>query len=310
MTLTSPMPNFPNRRLAGFTLIEMIVAIVLLGIISVMVAVFIRNPVMGYIDSVNRAELTDTADYTLRRIAREVRLALPNSLRVTDSGGVTYIEFILTRGGGRYRDILDGVGNPLNFQDNTSCVTTPANCQFDVVGVPSAADVPIAADDYIVVYNYGQDVAHNSYAPMDAYASCVTATGCNIAQVASVSGVTVTLKPVATRNVFSAQSPPSPSPSSRFQVVPGDVRAVTYACPSARGVMRRHANYGINSAQVTPPVGGTSAIMANNASCVVTYENNVANQRTGVLTIALTLFDSTGEESVTLLREIHLDNSP
>ena len=304
------MPIFRNRRQTGFTLIEMIVAIVLLGIISAVVAVFIRSPVMGYIDTVKRAELTDTADYTLRRIAREVRLALPNSLRVTDSGGVTYIEFILTSGGGRYRDLLDGTGIPLNFIDNTPCVATPANCQFDVVGVPSAADVPIRPNDYIVVYNFGQDVTHHSYAPLDAYASCAAAAGCNIAQVDSTSGVTVTLKPVANRNVFSAQSAPSPSPSSRFQVVPGDVRAVTYACPSVRGVMQRMANYGINFAQATPPAGGASTVMANNASCVVTYEGNVANQRTGVLTIALTLSDSAGEESVTLLREIHLDNSP
>nr|MBP9219285.1 type II secretion system protein [Sterolibacterium sp.] len=55
-------PAQPSHHLAGFTLIEMIVAIVLLGIISVMVATFIRSPVLGYVDTVRRAELTDTAD--------------------------------------------------------------------------------------------------------------------------------------------------------------------------------------------------------------------------------------------------------
>ena len=120
----------------------------------------------------------------------------------------------------------------------------------------------------------------------------------------------MTLTPVNGKNVFASQTPPSPSGSNRFQVVPGGVRAVTYACPSTRGVLTRQANYGFNFTQGTPPSGGTATVMANNASCVVTYENNVANQRTGILTIALTLFDSSGEESVTLLRQIPTDNSP
>lgn len=314
MIPSAPLPPNPSAQpshhLAGFTLIEMIVAIVLLGIISVMVATFIRSPVLGYVDTVRRAELTDTADYSLRRIAREARLALPNSMRVTTAGGVNYIEFILTRGGGRYRDVLDGAGNSLNFFDATACATTPTNCQFDVMGVASASDVPIAVGDYIVANNWGQDVAHNSFAPMDAYAPCAAAPGCNIAQVSAVAGLTVTLTPVNGKNVFASQTPPSPSGSNRFQVVPGGVRAVTYACPSARGVLTRQANYGFNFTQGTPPSGGTSTVMANNASCVITYENNVANQRTGILTIALTLFDSSGEESVTLLRQIPTDNSP
>jgi MSHA biogenesis protein MshO len=170
----------------------------------------------------------------------------------------------------------------------------------------TALNTPVAAGDFVVVNNWGQDVvAHNSSAPADAYADCSVAPGCNIASVAGVSGSTVTLA----SNVFAAQVPPMPSNSSRFHVVPGGVRAVTYACPSVRGVMRRHMNYGFNAAQATPPVGGSSSIVANNASCVVTYDN-VGSQRTGMLTIAMTLFDDAGVESVTLLREIHLDNTP
>jgi MSHA biogenesis protein MshO len=308
MNTKASWPRFPTNlrsarpRAAGFTMIELVVSMVIASVVVGMVSIFIRSPVMGYIDSVRRAELTDTADYSLRRIAREVRLALPNSLRVTDSGGVTYIEFIVTSGGGRYCSTFDGIActNELSFNSANPSTT------FDVVGMP-AANVPIARGDFIVVNNWGQDVvAHHSNAPADAYASCGGAAGCNIAAVAGVAGNTVTLS----ANRFAAQSPPMPSNSSRFHVVPSGVRAVTYACPAARGVMRRYMNYGFNAAQVTPPVGGSSSIIANNARCVVSYDNNVGNQRTGMLTIALTLFDDAGEESVILLREIHLDNSP
>ena len=59
--------------------------IAIVGIIGAMVAVFIRSPVQSYVDSARRAELGDVADTALRRIIRDLRLALPNSVRVTES---------------------------------------------------------------------------------------------------------------------------------------------------------------------------------------------------------------------------------
>lgn len=298
------VPRHASRGLSrhaarGFTLIEMVVSIVIMGSMGSMIAMFIRAPILGYVDSVQRAELTDIADYSLRRIAREVRLALPNSLRVTEAGGVTYVEFIVTSGGGRYCNPLDGVActNELSFTDAT-------NKTFDVVGM-TAAEASINANDYIVVYNLGRDSADNSYAPADAYAACA-GVGCNVAQVSGVAGSIVTLA----SNVFAAQSPPLPSPSSRFHVVPGGVRAVTYACPAAPGPLLRYANYGFNAAQATPPAGGSSALLASHASCAITYANDIGQQRNGMLTIALTLYNEAQDEQVTLLRQIHLDNSP
>ena len=77
--------------------------IVITGILAGMVAVFIKAPVDGYVDSVRRAELTDAADTALRRISRDVRTALPNSFRLASVGGSSCVEFLPTLGGGRYR---------------------------------------------------------------------------------------------------------------------------------------------------------------------------------------------------------------
>lgn len=269
------------KRQRAFTLVEMIVVIAITAIVATAVAVFIRYPVEGYADTVRRAELTDAADVALRRIARDVRLALPNSLRVMQSGGVNYIEFIITQSGGRYRDPTDGSigGNFLSF-------TNPAATSFDVLGSLPAMSV----NDFIVVYNLGVPGA-------DAYV------GNNRAQVAAIAGNTVTLA----ANPFATQSPPLPSPGARFQVVPGNVRAVTYACPQAvPGNLTRHWNYGFNALQAVP-AGGSQALLAQNAICEVEYQAN-ATGRNGLLYIRLTL--TAGGESVALFNQIHVDNTP
>jgi len=76
------------------TLIEMIVVIAITGILAAAVAVFIRRPVEGYIDAARRAELSDVADTALRRITRDLRTVLPNSIRITTAGGVNYLEYL------------------------------------------------------------------------------------------------------------------------------------------------------------------------------------------------------------------------
>lgn len=291
-----------KRHSAGFTLVEMIMVIVITGIIAGVVAVFIARPVQGYTDSARRAALTDAADTTLRQIAREIRLALPNSLRVRDSAGnvdncapgtICYIELIPTSDGGRYRDTGDGSTGG-NFLDFANSATTA----FDVLG-PA---VDAAANDYIVIYNLGP-----GYEPANAYrqASCATSPGCNIAQIDSLSGTSTI---ILNANVFASQSPPLPSPNARFQVVPNATRAVTYACPTAAaGIMTRHWGYGFNTAQPTPPAGGSSALVLNNVTCTVDYQPNVL-QRNALLYLSLRV--TADDEAVEVFDQIHVDNTP
>lgn len=285
-----------RRPSAGFTLIEAIIAMVITGILSAMVATFMARPIEGYVDSVRRAELTDAADVALRRMTREIRQALPNSLRVSGN----CIEFIATSAGGRYRDPADGStgGNFLSFTDT-------ADTSFHVLGktanLASAADY-IAANDFVVVYNLG-----TGYAPADAYA------GGNRALVSSVTCAGAGTPPCyisLSSNPFAAQSPPLPSPDSRFQVVPGGTRAVTYEC--AGGQLRRYANYGFNAAQVCPPGGVPATLVgsgAMTAACTIEYTTN-ATGRNGLLYVGLTVSDSASNEAVNLFQQIHVSNAP
>jgi len=264
----------------GFTLVEMIVVIAITGIIGAVVAVFIRRPVESYVDVARRGELSDIADTALRRITRDVRTALPNSVRIATAGNVTYLEYLQTNGGGRYRAATDsaGAGDVLEF--------VAADASFDVIGTMPT----LAAGNSIVVYNLS---------PTGSTANAYS--GDNRAAYSSNTSTTITLSP---SKLF-----PFQSPAKRFQVVEG---AVTYACdplPAGAGVLRRYWNYGIVSSQPAPPTGGSNALLATNISgCSFTYSSSGGTARTGIL--ALNLEITEGGESVRLFQQAHVSNVP
>jgi MSHA biogenesis protein MshO len=264
---------------AGFTIVELVVVIAITGLAVAAVATFMRGPVEGYVVAARNAELTDIAATALRRMTRDVRSALPNSVRVDPSG--QFLEFLQTSGGGRYRAEVDSVGggNILDF--------TTADTSFDVIG-PAPA---LTGAEHIVIYNLSADPAVTSG---NAYI------GDNRGTSASLAGSTVS---------FTAPSGgafPFPSPGNRFTVVQ---YAVTYGCDLGTGRVTRYWNYGFNSPQVAPPAGGSNAIIAENVTaCSFVYATGGASGRTGV--VALTLQIAQGGSTVRLFQQTHVNNVP
>jgi MSHA biogenesis protein MshO len=285
-----------HKQQTGFTLVEMIMVMVITGIIGGMVAIFIRAPVQGYVDSARRAELTDIADTAERRMARDIRTAVPNSVRTSGCAVATpCVEFIPTKDGGRYR--ASGTGNVLSFGSSGSH-------SFDVIGDGTGNPVSVAANDFIVV---GSTQSDGSLPYNKASAGVLRAFS------SQTPGIIQTI-------TFSGNTFPDTAAltSQRFDVVDGAQQAVTYACETdtsantADGSKKlvRYWNYwtGAGTPYASYTSGnGKSAILATKVSaCSIVYL--VANQRLGLLTILLTL-NSNGE-TVTLYNEIHVNNSP
>lgn len=78
----------------GFTLLELIVVIVLLGIISVGTSGFIVNSVQGYSDLVRRDGIAATSRVAMDRMVRALRNALPNSSRTQQDASGACLEYI------------------------------------------------------------------------------------------------------------------------------------------------------------------------------------------------------------------------
>ncbi len=296
------MNNF--RSQTGFTLIEIIIVIVITGIIGSMVSVFLAKPVQQYMDVSRRAMLTDIADTALQRLTRDIRSAVPNSVRVANAAGLnTYLEYLPTRDGGRYRAVQNCTasctGNTLTFG--------VADGVFDIIG----QSINFVAGDYIVVGSTQSD----GNLPYDTSASGV------LRAYTGAAGAQTTV------NMTNTSLPTSAELSSqRFDVVDGAQQAVSYACITlgtnssgdGTGKLMRYWKYGFYTAQQVPPITAQavvpgnltavqSAMLADKLSaCSIEY--NISNQRYGLVSFSLTL--TSNNESVSIYHEIHVNNSP
>lgn len=274
-------------RQTGFSLIEMIIVIAITGIVGLMVALFLRAPLESYVAQDRRARLTDTADTALRRMGRDIRLALPNSVRVTTAGTTTYLEFLITRTGGRYRAEGDGsAGNDhLDFTDPAG------DGSFEVLGPPIA----MQTGDRIAVYNLG-------IAGADAWES---GAGSTLATVTGIVGPTISI---------ASKRFPLASPGNRFQVVEGPV---TYVCtPNAvnpnLGTLTRVWGYPLAlslSGQPTAfPAGTPQALLARQVgACTITYQPGIT-ERGGLVSMTLELTQA--GETVRLHSNSQVSNQP
>jgi MSHA biogenesis protein MshO len=258
----------------GFTLIELITVIVIIGILASLTTKLLIYPIQSYLTLQSRNMVADTAVSAFQMMQRDIRRALPNSIRVSSNG--LAIELLHTSDGGRYRAYLGtSGGNILDF--------TQADTQFDVIGSLSAA--PTSGS--VVVYNLNE-LTSNAYA------------GTNIAAI-NIASSSATEMVLSTPTQF-----PMPSPQQRFFIV--DL-PITYSCDLVAGNLLRYSGYAIPVTQSNPPVGGTAEIQANKVTnCSFSYVSGAAS-RSGLVTIQLSFTDSYGATE-TLLQQVHVDNAP
>ncbi len=152
-----------TKMQSGFTLIEVITVVVILSIVTVIGANFVAISVDSYDRVQQRSKLINRGRQAVERITRQLRAALPNSLRLSNDASGLCIEFIPVIGGGNYLGPdydLNGIADQEELPDSNngalpgaaySVITAPfdlniGTAQHISVGAMSATEVYTAAN--------------------------------------------------------------------------------------------------------------------------------------------------------------------
>lgn len=291
-----------NNMSKGFTLVELVIVITLTGVLATSLAVFFPPLMQSYFDTKRRASLTDAADTALRRMKRDVQVAVPNSIRIPNN---QCFELAPSSTGGRYRK------GPDTVNDSAAGCAPSATCSawLDTSSSSTALDVlsPLSAipaiGDWLVIDNQnGNDIY----------------TGANRV---AITGVT-TSGFGQQRFSFGSTQFPTGYDGARFTIVAnnGGAPAVFYICSGANGTLDSagngrgtlyRLNRGFTAAYPTacPATAGAAVLATHVKTCNFVYSPTRGNtQQNGHVWMQLELAES--NETVSLSFGAHVDNVP
>ena len=284
-----------SGRNRGFTLVELVVTLAVSAVVVSFAALFIAGPVQGFNDQARRVKLVESANSALGRVGRDVRRALPNSIRVAGGGAVSALELLGTVDGARYRD--NAPGSPDQLLDLSA-----ADGSFNVIGPFTRVVKPFTSTSHhLAIYNVGVTGA-------DAYelANVMTPAGTSVTIAADgfAGEDRVTLSP-AFRFAFG-------SPTQRVYLVDGPVG---YICDAVAGTLTRYTGYALaddhslrDSAAELIAAGASASLVAGQITgCGFSYAPGTS-ERAGLVTIGIAVGEQ--GETISLLHQVHVDNVP
>ena len=271
-----------TQSAAGFTLIELIMVIVILAIMGTVSVKFIANSARGLVDTGERQALASSATVAVEKVLREVRRALPNSVRVFDDGANKCLELAPILYSSVYLSV-----------PTASAATSFQSIQFvNAVGGETG---------YVAVYPSSPESvydANKAVSSMTAVASTVGAVGS-----ADENLQTITFTDGASYRF------PTDSPKKRFYLVSQPISF----CNDASGRLWRYQNYGFHSdSSSSIPTTGSDRILIADSLQNLSFNYSPAQlQRNAVVRMSVTIVrPNDASESINVSQEVQLRNVP
>lgn len=267
----------------GFTLIEMVVVIVVLGIVGIGMSNFVGLGAEIYTDAVGREQVLSQTRFAMERLTREIREALPNSVRVTMGTGPSV---------------------------NVNCVEfVPILASSTYVNVPVA---PEAASRNLVLVQHGiTNLTANKMVVYPLTSNDIYGTDATASPTGNIFSFTNTLAAGTAAVDFELTNIvtfDADSPTQRYYLVNN---ALSYCIDTSTGQLRRYANYWPpTTGQQAPPTGVTGVLMAENMTGDTTpFKYDTATLVSNAV-IKFTFKVIRAGEQIDFHHEVHLINVP
>lgn len=288
------------KSVRAFTLVELVMVIALSGIVLLMVTSVMQRPLDAFVDQSRRSELVGQVAVALNRMARDIRLAVPNSIR--QSPDTRTLETLNIRQAGRYVPNRAG-GESLRFSSEPDgCETSSGRCDGFQVLDPALS---VTGARWLVINNIGATSGSVPTAGGNVWAyanpGVITPTGTTFSAAASANETQVTLNPPGSDFAFAYASP-----QRRFYLAD---QVIGYRCnpASSGGKLLRYTATALSaSASNTAPADAVT-VASHVTACSFAYQPGTP-QRPGLVTLSLTL--ARDGESITLQQQVHVDNAP
>lgn len=281
------MNNFSSLKPShGFTLVELVMVIVVLGILATGSIQFISQSAQGMVDSAERQALASSATIAVEKVLREVRRALPNSVRQFSDGGSECLELV-----------------PIQFSSEYISIPIASNAtSFNAISFVGA--VLGGESGFVAVYPNSQGSVYGtspatirSISDDMAISGPVGVPGANLQTITFVGGAVYRF--------------PTDSPRQRFFLVDQPISF----CDDNNGRLWRYQNYGfqVDSSGSIPTAGANRILIADSLEANSLSFNILPAQlqRNAVVRMSLTIArPGSATEKVEISQEVQLRNVP
>jgi MSHA biogenesis protein MshO len=269
-----------RRHQAGFTLIEIMMVIVILGIIGAVGADFIASMFQGFSQTNSRLAIYEEGKDALVRMERELHGMLPNAICVTNDGGLSCIGSGVPGNEIRFGMILEDVMRSSNLigEYEEAAVNFPRVAPATLTDVNSGAVPPVGK----IVSVYNTD-----------WSSFVG--GARLFRITSGS---------ANEMTFGGQTINDPSPQRRYYVLD---RGVSYRHDSVTNTLFRRVTT-ISGGGLGNFSNSVEYPLARDIENVRFYYMAPSLARNGIISVLFTM--TKDGHSIAMHKEIHVKNVP